>query len=46
MIGGLLFNRMDSGPLLDKAWPTTQSNGSALAQDPVVREPAAVPANE
>jgi general secretion pathway protein D len=44
MVGGLLFNRMDSGPLLNKAWPVAPGNGTA--QDPADRKPAAAPANE
>ena len=46
MAGGLLFNRMDSGPLFNKAWPVAPANGQALPQDHDVREPAATPSNE
>jgi len=43
MAGGLLFNRLDNGPLFNKARP---ANGQALPQEQVVREPAVAPSNE
>lgn len=46
MAGGLLFNRMDSGPLFNKAWPVAPANGQALPQGHDVQEPAAAPPNE
>ena len=43
MAGGLLVNRLDNGPLFNKARP---ANGQAFPQEQVAREPAVAPSNE
>ena len=44
MAGGLLFNRMDSGPLFNKTCPGAPANGQpALPQNTVPHEPAVAP---
>ena len=47
MAGGLLFNRMDSGPLFSKTAPGTPVNMQpVLPQNPAPQQPAPAPANE
>ena len=41
MTGGLLFNRIDSGPLFSNTWPASPDNETALPPDRVLKEPAA-----
>ena len=46
MTGGLLFNRIDSGPLFSNTWPASPDNGMALPPDRVLKEPAAASSSE
>lgn len=47
MAGGLLFNRMDSGPFFNKTEPSSPAGMQpALPQSPAPQQPAAAPSNE